>query len=220
MSRRPRRSRPRRPDGRPIRAHGARARGRDRAGSALLHEPESRKAVELAANPRAAGVLLLGPAAPTPGHGSRAVQRGFRRRRRAVLRHPRPRESRLGAWASPQSRPIADRDELEAGSTRSAEERFARGRGSAARHGGADTARPGSVRALAEPAEPAPRPRALRARRRRLVTHAARPLSNRRAARSHGPRPRTPPGPRGSGSGRRPGGSAPRGRGALRRAGR
>ena len=72
---------------------------------------ESRKAEELAANPRAAllaywqglgrQVRIEGPVESVPHQAA------------VTYFASRPRESRLAAWASPQSRPIADRAELE-----------------------------------------------------------------------------------------------------------
>ena len=72
---------------------------------------ESRKAEELAANPHAAllaywqslgrQVRIEGPVESVPHQAA------------VTYFASRPRESRLAAWASPQSRPIADRAELE-----------------------------------------------------------------------------------------------------------
>jgi pyridoxamine 5'-phosphate oxidase len=84
---------------------------------------ESRKAGELGANPRAALCFYWGPPLRRQVRVEGSVERlsdeeslGYFRRR--------PRESRLGAWASPQSRPLTDRDELDR-LYASAEERFA-----------------------------------------------------------------------------------------------
>jgi pyridoxamine 5'-phosphate oxidase len=72
---------------------------------------ESAKAVEIAADPRAALVVYW-----------REHDRQVRARGRIERLSPadsdayfatRPRESRLGAWASPQSRPLADRADLD-----------------------------------------------------------------------------------------------------------
>ncbi len=73
----------------------------------------SRKADELAANPRAAAVLHW----PALGRQVRAegpVERVSPAESDAYFA-TRGRGSQLGAWASPQSRPIADRGVLEAG---------------------------------------------------------------------------------------------------------
>lgn len=72
---------------------------------------ESRKGGELAANPRAALVLYWQPL----DRQVRIEGRVERLDDEASFTYyaSRPRGSRLGAWASPQSRPVADRDELE-----------------------------------------------------------------------------------------------------------
>jgi len=91
-------------------------------GFAFYTNRESRKAIELEANPKVAAVLhwephqrqvrIEGTAAPMSADDSLAYFR------------TRPRESQIGAWASPQSQPLASREELEqrAGSI---EQRFA-----------------------------------------------------------------------------------------------
>ena len=86
-------------------------RGLDGRGLAFYTNRESRKGGELAANPRAAVVLhwkTLGRQVRAEGRvemmddaGSDAYFAG------------RPRESQIGAWASPQSRVVASRDELD-----------------------------------------------------------------------------------------------------------
>jgi pyridoxamine 5'-phosphate oxidase len=86
-------------------------RGVDSRGLAFYTNRESRKAAELAANPRAAIVLhwkttgrqvrAEGRIEPVDDAGSDAYFAG------------RPRESQIGAWASPQSRPVASRSELD-----------------------------------------------------------------------------------------------------------
>ncbi len=85
---------------------------------------ESRKGGQLAAAPRAALILywrevdrqvrIRGPVARLPETESDAYFA------------TRPRASQLGAWASPQSRPLADRAELDA-LLREVEERFDEG---------------------------------------------------------------------------------------------
>ena len=88
-------------------------RGIDELGLRFYTNRESRKAAELAANPRAAIVFhwaaplrrqarVEGPVEPL---GEDESLDYFRTRERT---------SRLGAWASPQSRPLADRGELDA----------------------------------------------------------------------------------------------------------
>jgi pyridoxamine 5'-phosphate oxidase len=73
---------------------------------------ESRKAGELRANPCAALCFYWGPPLRRQVRVEGQVQRLTDEEAQAyfVTRAP---ESRLGAWASPQSRPVADRDELD-----------------------------------------------------------------------------------------------------------
>ena len=86
--------------------------GCDPRGITFFTNLESRKAVELAANPRAALRPLL--AAARPAGAVEGAGRGSSRRSEAqAYFDTRPRDSRLAAWASPQSRPVADRAELE-----------------------------------------------------------------------------------------------------------
>jgi pyridoxamine 5'-phosphate oxidase len=99
------------PDGRPS-ARAVLLKGIDARGFAFFTNYESPKAAELDANPRAALVLLwvplqrqvrvTGTVARLSGEESDAYF------------GTRPRGSQLGAWASQQSRPLADRAELEA----------------------------------------------------------------------------------------------------------
>jgi pyridoxamine 5'-phosphate oxidase len=87
-------------------------RGLDERGIVFFTNYESRKGEDLAANPHAAAVFLWreldrqvsarGPVERTSVYESRAY---------FVTR---PREARLGAWASIQSRPVASRAELDA----------------------------------------------------------------------------------------------------------
>lgn len=96
----------------------------DERGFAFHTNLESRKGGELAANPRAALLFHwreLGRQARIEG----AVERVSEAEADEYFR-TRPRESRLAAWASPQSRPIADRAELDE-LYRRAEARFAGG---------------------------------------------------------------------------------------------
>ena len=74
---------------------------------------ESRKGLELAARPRAALVFHWGPPLRRQARVEGAVVRLTDAESLAYFA-TRERESRLGAWASPQSRPLADRAELEA----------------------------------------------------------------------------------------------------------
>jgi pyridoxamine 5'-phosphate oxidase len=96
----------------------------DERGFAFHTNLESRKGGELAANPRAALLFHwreLGRQVRIEG----AVERVSEAEADEYFR-TRPRESRLAAWASPQSRPVADRAELD-GLYRQAEARFAGG---------------------------------------------------------------------------------------------
>jgi pyridoxamine 5'-phosphate oxidase len=96
--------------------------GYDPGGFVFFTNYESRKGRELAANPYASvvfpwfymyrQVLVVG-----------SVQRASRAETEEYFA-TRPRGAQLGAWASPQSRPIRDRAELEAG-WQAAESRFA-----------------------------------------------------------------------------------------------
>ena len=99
------------PDGRPSARHVL-VKGAGPDGFVLYTNYSSRKAADLDANPRAALVLAWAPL------GRQVVAEG------AVERVPaaqsdayfasRPRASQLGAWASPQSRELGSRAELEA----------------------------------------------------------------------------------------------------------
>jgi pyridoxamine 5'-phosphate oxidase len=96
--------------------------GCDDRGLAFFTNTESRKARELDANPRAAIAIYWQPS----GRQVRAEGRVERLPEMEARQYfdTRPRGSRLAAWASPQSRPVADRaalDALYAG----VEERFA-----------------------------------------------------------------------------------------------
>ena len=74
----------------------------------------------------------------------------------------RPRDSQLGAWASPQSRPVADREELDR-RLAEAERRFEGGRRPAAAALGRLPAAPADGRVLAGPGRPPARPLPLHA---------------------------------------------------------
>ena len=98
-------------DGRPSVRHVL-LRGVDERGFRFYTNRESRKGRQLAENPWAALVFLwkeldrqvhvTGPVSPLSDDESDAYFAG------------RPRDAQLGAWASPQSAPIADRGQLEA----------------------------------------------------------------------------------------------------------
>lgn len=109
-------------DGRPS-ARMVLVRGAGERDLRLYTNHESRKASELDANPRAALVFHWGPPLRRQARVEGAVER-LSDRDSAAYFATRARESRLGAWASPQSRPLADRAELE-GLLAAAEARFA-----------------------------------------------------------------------------------------------
>lgn len=88
-------------------------RGLDERGLSFFTNYESRKAQELDANPQASVVLNWGPPLRRQVRVEGPVERLSEDESLAYFR-TRGRESRLGAWASPQSRPLADRDELDA----------------------------------------------------------------------------------------------------------
>lgn len=87
-------------------------RGLDERGLRFYTNLESRKALELDRNPRAALVFNWGPPLRRQARIEGATERLSREESAAYFR-TRERASRLGAWASPQSRPLADRDELD-----------------------------------------------------------------------------------------------------------
>jgi pyridoxamine 5'-phosphate oxidase len=98
-------------DGRPS-ARVVLLRGLDERGLAFFTNRASRKGRELEKNPRAALVLYwpeLGRQVRVEG----AVERVDDEESRAYW-ETRPLPSRIAAWASPQSRPLADRVELDA----------------------------------------------------------------------------------------------------------
>jgi pyridoxamine 5'-phosphate oxidase len=86
-------------------------RGLDRRGLVFYTNYESRKAGELAGNPRAALAFNWGPPLRRQARVEGVVERVTADESLAYFR-TRDRASRLGAWASPQSAPLADRDEL------------------------------------------------------------------------------------------------------------
>jgi len=87
-------------------------RGLDGRGLCFFTSYESRKAGELAANPQAAVALNWGPPLRRQVRVEGSVERLTEEESRAYFRS-RARESRLGAWASPQSRPLESRGELD-----------------------------------------------------------------------------------------------------------
>ena len=87
-------------------------RGLDERGLSFFTNYGSRKAAELDANPEAAVVLNWGPPLRRQVRVEGRVERLTEDESVAYFR-TRGRESRLGAWASPQSQPIADRTELD-----------------------------------------------------------------------------------------------------------
>jgi pyridoxamine 5'-phosphate oxidase len=114
----------------------------DERGFVFFTNYESRKGSELSANPSASlvfpwfaifrQVIVTGP-----------VERTTRAETDAYFA-TRPRGAQLGAWASPQSRPLAGRAELE-GAWRAAEDRFAAGTVPAPPHWGGLRVRPTTV---------------------------------------------------------------------------
>jgi pyridoxamine 5'-phosphate oxidase len=98
------------PDGRPS-ARTVLLKAADERGFGFHTNYESRKGAELAANPRAALLFWwqpLGRQVRVEG----AVERAPEAESESYFR-TRPLGSRLAAWASPQSRPLADRGELD-----------------------------------------------------------------------------------------------------------
>jgi pyridoxamine 5'-phosphate oxidase len=98
--------------------------GVDERGFRFFTNYESRKGGELAENPYAA-LVMLWPVLERQVRVTGPVQRLAPEESDAYFA-TRPRGSQLGAWASQQSRPIADRGELEA-RWREHEERYAEG---------------------------------------------------------------------------------------------
>lgn len=85
--------------------------GLDSRGLVFFTNYESRKARELLANPRAA-LVFYWAALDRQVRVEGAVEKTSREEAEAYF-ETRPRGSRLGAWASPQSRPVAGRQEIE-----------------------------------------------------------------------------------------------------------
>lgn len=99
------------PDGRPS-ARLVLLKGVDRGGLSFFTNLESRKADELAANPHAA-LAFWWPALERQVRAEGHVVRVAEAEADAYFA-ARPLGSRLGAWASPQSRPLPDRATLDA----------------------------------------------------------------------------------------------------------
>lgn len=87
-------------------------RGHDARGLVFFSNRDSRKGSELAANPQAALVFHWGPPLQRQVRVEGRVERVDDEESLTYFA-TRPRASRIGAWASPQSRPVADRAELE-----------------------------------------------------------------------------------------------------------
>jgi pyridoxamine 5'-phosphate oxidase len=99
------------PDGRPS-ARMVLLRGVDERGFCFYTNFASRKGVELAANPHAA-IALHWPEVLRQVRATGAVERVSDAESDAYW-YARPRASRISAWASAQSEPVATREELEA----------------------------------------------------------------------------------------------------------
>jgi pyridoxamine 5'-phosphate oxidase len=112
------------PDGAPS-ARMVLVRGIDDRGLRFYTNRESRKGAELAANPRAAVVFNWGEPLRRQVRVEGRVEPLSDAESLAYFEH-RERSSQLGAWASPQSRPLAGRHELDARYAE-AEARFADG---------------------------------------------------------------------------------------------
>jgi pyridoxamine 5'-phosphate oxidase len=99
------------PDGRPS-VRMVLVRGAEDRDLRFYTNHESRKASELAANGRAAVCFYWGPPLRRQVRAEGRVKRLSEDEARTYF-ESRARESRLGAWASPQSRPLGDRGELD-----------------------------------------------------------------------------------------------------------
>lgn len=97
-------------DGRPA-VRTVLAKGIDDRGIVFFTNYESAKARDLAANPRAA-VVFVWAAHQRQVRLAGTVEKTSRAETEAYFAR-RPRESQIGAWASPQSRPVASRAELD-----------------------------------------------------------------------------------------------------------
>jgi pyridoxamine 5'-phosphate oxidase len=108
------------PAGRPS-ARVVLLRGFDKSGFVFFTDYRSRKGEELEANPRAALTFYWGELERQVRIEGAAARTTFEES--GAYFHTRPVGSRLGAWTSYQSRPIASREDLEAG-LREVERRF------------------------------------------------------------------------------------------------
>ena len=99
------------PDGRPS-VRMVLVRGAESGDLRVYTNHQSRKGEELRQNARAALCFYWGPPLRRQVRVEGRVERLSDDEARAYF-DTRSRESRLGAWASPQSRPVADRDELD-----------------------------------------------------------------------------------------------------------
>ena len=157
------------PDGRPS-VRMVLLRGVDERGFTFFTNYESRKARELEANPHAALVFFwqeLERQVRIEGRVERVSDEESDR-----YFHGRPAGSRLGAWASPQSRVIAGREALEA-MYAEVESPIPRRRDPPAGQLGRLSRGPRRDRVLARPAQPAARPAALYRQRRWRMAHRA-----------------------------------------------
>ena len=87
-------------------------RGHDERGLVFYTNRESRKGHELDANPRASVVFYFAPPLGRQVRVEGRIERVSDAESAAYFAS-RPRSSQIGAWASAQSSPLADRDELE-----------------------------------------------------------------------------------------------------------
>ena len=123
------------PDGRPS-ARMVLLRGVDARGFCFYTNFDSRKGAELAANPHAA-IAFHWPEVLRQVRATGRVERVDRRASRTRTGTPRPRASRVSAWASAQSEPIATRERARGARPR--------GRGALRRRRGAAPRRAGAA---------------------------------------------------------------------------
>ena len=154
------------PDGRPS-ARVVLLRGFDARGLVFFTNYDSRKGGELAANAFAAAVLYWSELdaqirVEGPSSGSRSPSP-------TTYFADRPRGHRIGAWASHQSAPVADRATLEA-QVEAAEARFPGVAVPRPPHWGGYRIVPETRRVLAQPSRPGARPRRVHPARRVLAS--------------------------------------------------
>ncbi|MSO57817.1 MAG: pyridoxamine 5'-phosphate oxidase [Thermoleophilia bacterium] len=87
-------------------------RGHDARGFVFYTNRESRKGLELAENPRVALAFFWAPPLERQVRIEGSIE-ALCEEESAAYFSARPRASRIGAWASPQSRPLTDREELD-----------------------------------------------------------------------------------------------------------